>query len=149
MEEVSVFIRDAREDDLPRLAEIETVCFTHPWTEGAFRWSTEEGKRLLTACAGDTVLGYVALWPILDEGEIANVAVAPEARRKHVGDALLTAAEALARELGLVRLQLEARAGNAPALALYKKHGFAVVGQRKDYYETPREDAVLMTLELN
>ena len=52
MEEVSVFIRDAREDDLPRLAEIETVCFTHPWTEGAFRWSTEEGKRLLTACAG-------------------------------------------------------------------------------------------------
>ena len=76
------------------------------------------------------------------------MAVAPEARRKHVGDTLLAAAANLAREMGLARLQLEARAGNAPALALYEKHGFEIVGRRKNYYETPREDAILMTLEL-
>ena len=65
-----------------------------------------------------------------------------------VGDALLDALEARAREKNLAFLTLEVREGNAPARALYGKHGFRDVGRRKNYYEKPREDAILMTKEL-
>lgn len=146
---MSVTIREAREADLPRLTELESACFSDPWPDSAFRCSMTEGRRLLTAWEGEALLGYAALWTVLDEGEIANVAVAPEARRRGIGDALLSAAVALAREAGLACLQLEVRAGNAPALALYEKRGFQAVGRRKNYYEKPREDAILMTLVLS
>ena len=62
-----------------------------------------------------------------------------------MGDALLSVLTGFGRE-HLACLMLEVRASNAPAIALYEKHGFAAVGRRKNYYDAPREDAVLMTL---
>ena len=74
-----------------------------------------------------------------------NIAVAPEARRRGVADALLSVLTSFGRD-NLAVLMLEVRASNLPAVALYEKHGFAAVGRRKNYYEAPKEDAVLMTL---
>ena len=91
------------------------------------------------------ILGYAVLSCVLDEGNLDNIAVAPEARRNGVADALLSTLTAFGRE-HLARLMLEVRSSNAPALALYEKHGFAAVGRRKNYYDAPREDAILMTL---
>ena len=91
------------------------------------------------------VLGYAVLSAVLDEGNLDNIAVAPEYRRRGVADALLGALTGFGREC-LALLTLEVRASNAPAIALYEKHGFAAVGRRKNYYSAPREDAVLMTL---
>ena len=89
----------------------------------------------LVAAAGETVLGYANFLHVLDEGDIGNVAVAPEFRRQGVAAALLD----------LAFLTLEVRVSNAPAIALYRKHGFQTVGQRRNYYQKPDEDALLMT----
>ena len=108
-----------------------------------------EGMRLIAspeeAAAGETVLGYANFLHVLDEGDIGNVAVAPEHRRQGIADALLDALCARAAALNLAFLTLEVRASNAPAIALYRKHGFQTVGQRRNYYQKPDEDALLMT----
>ena len=90
------------------------------------------------------VLGYAGLQVVLDEGYIDNIAVEEAARRHGVGDALL---DVFCRfgEVNLAFLTLEVRASNQAAIALYEKHGFTQAGLRKNYYDKPREDAVLMT----
>ena len=94
--------------------------------------------------SGEAV-GYVGLMYVLDEGYISNVAVSPEWRRRGIGDMLIEELlrRALAKKLSFVTL--EVRESNAPAIALYSKHGYVPVGTRKNYYDLPRENAILMT----
>ncbi|MBR1497462.1 MAG: ribosomal protein S18-alanine N-acetyltransferase [Oscillospiraceae bacterium] len=142
-------IRDAREGDLPRLAEIERECFSVPWTVDMLRSQFSPGQHVFLVAEKDgEAAGYIGLAYVLDEGYISNVAVAPAFRRRGVGDALLDGMEARGRALALAFLTLEVRESNAPARALYAKHGYRDVGRRKNYYEKPREDAILMTKEL-
>lgn len=133
---------------LPAVAELERICFpADPWSETLFRAALENpGAAILLALGEDGApLGYAVLSTVLDEGNLDNIAVAPAYRRQGVADALLSVVTGFGRE-HLSRLMLEVRASNAPAIALYEKYGFAAVGRRKNYYDAPREDAVLMTL---
>ena len=139
-------ISDAREELLPQIQKIEQQSFSVPWTENMLQLQLQPDSHVfLTARAGDTVVGYVGMMYVLDEGYISNVAVHPDWRRKGAADALLSALEARAEVLMLSFLTLEVRAGNKPAIALYEKHGYRPVGLRKNYYEKPTEDAILMT----
>ena len=134
---------------LPQVAALEKVCFpADPWSEQLFRDALENPAVaiLLAEDRDGAVLGYAVLSVVLDEGNLDNIAVAPDCRRQGVADALLGALTGFGRE-HLAVLMLEVRASNAPAIALYEKHGFAAVGQRKNYYDAPKEDAILMTLE--
>lgn len=136
---------------LPQVAALEKVCFpADPWSETLFRDALEHPCTVLLLAEGEdgAVLGYAVLSAVLDEGNLDNIAVAPHCRRRGVADALLSALADIGRTK-LSVLFLEVRASNLPAIALYKKHGFVPVGRRKDYYETPKEDALLMTLTLN
>ena len=83
-------------------------------------------------------------WFAGDEGEIANLAVAPSARRHGIGAALLDASLGEARRRGVKQVYLEVRESNAAARALYERRGFSVVGRRKRYYRHPDEDALLL-----
>ena len=133
---------------LPAVAALEKRCFpADPWSEGVFRSALDSPNTSILLAEGEdgTLLGYAVLNTVLDEGNLDNIAVAPQARRQGVADALLSALTSFGRE-HLACLMLEVRASNAPAIALYEKHGFAAVGRRKNYYSAPREDAVLMTL---
>ena len=132
---------------LPQVAALEQVCFpADPWSENLFRAALENpGAAVLLAEEDGAVLGYAVLSAVLDEGNLDNIAVAPEYRRRGLADALLGALTGFGREC-LALLTLEVRASNAPAIALYEKHGFRPVGRRRNYYSDPREDAVLMTL---
>ncbi len=94
----------------------------------------------------DEVVGYAGLHCILDEGYIANVAVDPRYRRQGVAGELLGAFLRFG-QANLAFLTLEVRASNEAAIALYRKYGFQEVGRRKQYYDAPREDAIIMTLE--
>ena len=135
-------------EHLPVVAALERRCFpADPWSEALFQASLENpGAAVLLAQGEDgAVLGYAVLSVVLDEGNLDNIAVAPDARRRGVADALLGALTGFGRE-HLALLTLEVRASNAPAIALYEKYGFVPVGRRKNYYDAPREDAVLMTL---
>ena len=140
-------IRDACRQQLEQLEELERCCFSLPWTREMLE-SQLPGPMHIFLVAEDadgTILGYVGMMHVLDEGYISNVAVRPEARRQGVADALIRELLHRSEALALRFVTLEVRAHNEPAQALYRKHGFAPVGLRPKYYEAPVEDAVLMT----
>ena len=146
---MEITIKDAREELLPQIQHIEQQSFSVPWTEAMLRIQLDPDSHVfLTAETAKGVVGYVGMMYVLDEGYISNVAVRPDCRRQGVAEALLTALEARARALLLSFVTLEVRESNAAALALYEKCGYHVVGRRKNYYEKPTEDAILMTLTL-
>ena len=147
---MELLIHDAREELLPQVQRIEQQCFSLPWTEQMLRMQLQPDSHVfLTAETEGSVVGYIGMLYVLDEGYISNVAVRPDFRRRGVAEALLRALEARARALRLSFLTLEVRAGNAAAVALYEKRGYRVVGRRKNYYEKPTEDAILMTRTLD
>ncbi len=142
-------IVDVSTEHIPQIEEIERECFSRPWTAEQLKSQMRDAQHeFIATMDGGRVLGYVGLMYVLDEGYISNVAVHPEARRQGIGDALIDALAAKAAELELAFLTLEVRESNAPAIALYAKHGFHPVGKRKNYYDAPKEDAVLMTCYL-
>ena len=136
------------EEHIPQIAALERACFSHPWSEDALREELWNDSAVVIVAEGEdgTVLGYAGLQTVLDEGYINNVAVDPQFRRQGVAGQLI---EAFLRfgAAKLAFLTLEVRASNAPAIALYKKYGFTQAGRRKDYYDAPKEDALLLTLE--
>ena len=133
---------------IPAIAALERECFSRPWSEAALSEELYNDTACFLVAEGEdgTVLGYAGLHVILDEGYIDNVAVDPRYRRQGVADALLDVFCRFGAEK-LAFLTLEVRASNAPAIALYEKHGFYEVGRRKDYYDDPKEDALLLTRE--
>lgn len=145
---MNIQITPAANEHLPQLTALEQICFpADPWSGALFQAALDNPAVAILLAQGEdgTLLGYAVLSTVLDEGNLDNIAVAPEARRNGIADALLSALTAFGRE-HLSRLMLEVRSSNAPAIALYEKHGFAAVGRRKNYYDAPREDAILMTL---
>lgn len=143
-------ILDAAARHLPQVERLEQVCFSVPWTEAQLRAQLPDDRHVfLVAERGGEVLGYVGLMYVLDEGYISNVAVSPDCRRQGIGAALIAELIRRAGQLELAFLTLEARASNAPAIRLYEKMGFQQVGRRKNYYQRPEENAILMTLFLN
>lgn len=133
---------------IPAIAALERACFSRPWSEGALEEELYNDTACFLVAEGEdgSVLGYAGLHVILDEGYIDNVAVDPAYRRQGVADALLDVFCRFGAEK-LAFLTLEVRESNAPAIALYEKHGFYTVGRRKDYYDGPKEDALLLTRE--
>lgn len=134
-------------DHLDQAAEIERICFSAPWSRRMLAEHLENECAATLVAQGEdgTVLGYAGLLVAADEGYITNVAVRPEYRRQGVASQLLDVFARFARGRGLAFLTLEVRATNAAARALYAKHGYIQAGLRKNYYEHPKEDAVIMT----
>ena len=135
------------EEHVPQIAALERACFSRPWSEDSIRAELWNEAAVIVVAEGEdgTVLGYAGLQTVLDEGYINNVAVDERFRRQGVADELIAAFVRFG-QARLAFLTLEVRASNAPAIALYAKHGFVEAGRRKNYYDDPREDALLMTL---
>jgi ribosomal-protein-alanine N-acetyltransferase len=135
------------EAELLQIEQIEQQCFSCPWTVEQLRSQLHDAHHEFIAAVDErgTVLGYVGMMYVLDEGYISNVAVAPEFRRNGIADKLIEELMNICNRLNLAFVTLEVRAGNEPAKALYAKHGFVDVGTRKNYYDFPKEDAILMT----
>ena len=139
-------VRVAGETDIPAIAALEAAEFPDGADEGMLlRLLHTDGGVIYTAEEKEKLLGYVWCRFVLDEGDIGNVAVAPGARRRGVGLAILNALSEEAVRRSASFLTLEVRESNAPAVHLYEKNGFTAVGRRKKYYEKPTEDAILMS----
>ena len=136
-------------DHLDEVAELERICFSAPWSRNMLAEELDNAlSAFLVALDGDgKVVGYAGLQVILDEGYITNVAVRPEWRRRGVAGKLLQVFLDFAQAHKLAFLTLEVRESNYGAIALYGSRGFRSVGRRRNYYEHPREDAVIMTRE--
>ena len=139
-------IRNAGMEHLEQLEVLEQKCFSIPWTQEQLQSQLPDGQHcFLIAVAEDSVLGYVGMMHVLDEGYISNVAVSPAVRRNGIADALMIEILQCAEKLMLSFVTLEVRESNIPARNLYEKHGFQAVGLRKNYYDSPKENAILMT----
>lgn len=141
--------RKANEEDTARIAEIERAVFSDAWSEAGIRETMEQKTAgIYVVEAGETTAGYVVIYSVLDESEVARIAVSPEFRRKGVAGLLLDTVISEGVSNGTVTWYLEVRESNSAARALYQKKGFRDIGIRKGFYENPKEDAVLMTLSL-
>ncbi|WP_352415286.1 ribosomal protein S18-alanine N-acetyltransferase [Oscillibacter ruminantium] len=138
-------------DHLDEIAALEKICFSTPWSRAMLAEELDNAcSAFLTALDEDgRVIGYAGLQVVLDEGYIANIAVRPEDRQKGVASQLLQVFIDFARGNKLAFLTLEVRPSNTAAIVLYGHHGFRTAGRRKNYYEHPKEDALIMTLEFD
>ena len=128
------------------IAELEERCFEEPRSAAMVREELQNPRStVLAAVDKGTVMGYMSMQTVLDEGYIGNVATAPEFRRRGIAAALIAEMGEYGRRQELSFMTLEVRAGNLGAIALYEKCGFSRAGLRKNYYLSPREDALIMT----
>lgn len=145
-----MLIRTMGVQDLPRVMEIESLAYSTPWTEPTFRsLLVRRDVDLLVAEADERsaeprVIGHAVFWVVVDQGELGNIAVAPECRRHGVGTRLLEAVLDCAEERGVREVFLEVRASNIGAQQLYAAHGFRETSRRRSYYTRPVEDALVL-----
>jgi [ribosomal protein S18]-alanine N-acetyltransferase len=144
-----------RAADAPGMARLEAAVFgNEAWPGSAFAYlhaifraaRPPRGRFWVAAAAGGRVVGYagVELSALGGEADVINLAVDPACRRRGVGRGLLAAAVRYCRGHDLPLVWLRVRARNRSARAFYRRCGFTAVGRFRDYYDEPREDAVLM-----
>ena len=135
-------------DHLDEIAALERICFSRPWSRKMLAEELEnQCAAFLTALDAVTgkVVGYAGLLVVADEGYITNVAVLPEYRRRGVAARLLQVFCDFAAGQKLAFLTLEVRPSNEAAIALYTGFGFTERGRRRNYYDLPKEDALILT----
>jgi len=138
-------VRDMMTEDVKAVAKLEAEIFSMPWSERAFLEEVGRRDRLFVVTyVGEQLAGYCGLIPSFDEGDITNVAVSPEMRRKGIAEKMLSVLMKWGGEMGVTDFTLEVRKSNAGAIALYEKLGFVSEGIRKNFYQKPLEDAVIM-----
>lgn len=138
-------IRPMERADIPAVAEIEKACFSSPWSEESLASSLSSGHTAFFLAEEDGVAaGYIGTQLLPPEGDILNLAVRSEYRRRRIGRKLLDAALEHFRLNGVKAVVLEVRASNMAAQRLYASAGFQPVGIRRGFYAGPPEDAVLM-----
>ena len=140
-------IRKFIPSDEKGIALLERECFSSPWSENAILESASADTSFFVYTENEKILGYAGLQIVLDEGYVTNIAVTKEARGRGIGKALVETLVAFAKDKSLAFISLEVRQSNVPAIALYKKFGFEDKGKRKAFYQSPTEDAIIMTKE--
>ena len=146
----SVRLREATVDDVEAIAQIEAASFSNPWHTDTFRSFIRKGRGYIPVAEDHEagVVGYAVFWWVMDQGELANVAVRKEHQGRGIGSALLDRVMEYAREKGVETLFLEVRVSNQRARGMYLARGFEQVAVRKDYYQKPREDALILLRKL-
>lgn len=147
---MNMLIRAMVEADLKDVTKLDRFSFSTPWPPGAFDVElANPGARCWVVEVEGEVAGVLVFWRVLDEAELATVAVHPHFRRRGIARLLLQTAIDAAYKEGAHIYHLELRAGNEAAKKLYESFGFEVVGQRRKYYKDNGEDAILMTKIVN
>lgn len=145
-----ISLRPMTAADLPDVLAIELTSYTMPWTEATFRGLLRRRDAdCLVATHADRPVGYAIAWSILDQCELGNVAVGRDWRGLGIGRTLVLGVMEKARERRVREVFLEVRPTNVVAQRLYAALGFRLVGRRRNYYQQPAEDALVMRLELD
>ena len=135
-------------EDAAAVAVIERMIFSQPWSEKGFLDSLESPDTLyLVVKVQGVIVGYCGLLQSFEEADITNVAVHPEWRGRGIAYRMLQTLMEQGKTRGIERYTLEVRVSNASAIHVYEKLGFTSVGIRKNFYDMPREDAVIMWTE--
>ena len=133
--------------DVGAIAMLEKVTFSDPWSEKSIYDTCEEEHSIVLVVEKDeNIVGYCIAYSVLDEAEIARIAVDKSFRRQGIGQRLLEQLVQICKEKEILHLMLEVREGNDTARAFYRANGFDIDGVRKNYYQFPTENAVLMSM---
>ena len=133
------------EEHISALAQLEKECFADPWSEKALAEElTNPNAVFRVALIDEEVAGYVGMLHVLDEGDICNVAVFDKFRRRGVATALIQHLVDYAVENQLSFITPEVRESNMGAQKFYETMGFETIGIRKNFYDNPKEHAILM-----
>lgn len=139
-----ITLRKMTNDDVTVLAEMEQRCFSDAWSEKMVSDLTDSSWDEVWVLEAETILGYINYRFIAGEGELMRIAVLPEYRGHGYSRKLMDVMMEEAAKNQISDLTLEVRAGNEPAIGLYKAYGFAEEAVRKNYYHNPTEDALIM-----
>jgi ribosomal-protein-alanine N-acetyltransferase len=144
-----VKVRAAVPEDLEIVAKIEKEVFSEPWSLDGFKQALSSSDNVVLVISDETdIYGYLVLYTSMDEGELMTIAVRPGFRGYGLADKLVKAMVEEGRRRGLVNIFLEVRKTNEAARSLYRKNGFIAVGERKNFYRFPTEDAIIGRLSL-
>ena len=144
MDKHEILIREIELTECDDFYHIEKTCFSDPWAKADFEYQIKSpNSKILGAFAEKRPVGFINVQCIAGELTVNNIAVMSLHRGKGIGNRLLSYALELYPEAECALL--EVRISNIPAQRLYEKYGFVKVGQRKNYYSNPTEDAILMT----
>ena len=142
--------RKVNEKDIAQIVALEKEVFSDAWSEVSVRETVNQTQAFITVAeVEEAVAGYCIIYHVMDEAEIARIAVGEAWKRQGVGSALLEYTLSCCKEQQIERVLLDVRESNVAARMFYEKHGFAIDGMRKDFYEQPKESAVLMSLSVS
>ena len=146
-------IRLCTAEDTDALWDLEKICFPRDgWSRDFFENALKDSSYIVL-CVQDIqmtkIVGYSVFYGVFDQGDLANIAVLPDCRGNGIGKALLEETMKKAFDTGTLKVFLEVRESNSAARGLYLSSGFVEIGKRRNYYNSPREDAVLMMRELS
>ena len=146
--------------DMRAVMSLEAISHSHPWTQGNFLDSLTAGHwaycirpemRANAELAPNlpALWGYCILYPAVDELHLLNITIDPVLRRQGIGSRVMQAIEGIALEQKISRIILEVRPSNIPAVTVYERMGYAIIGVRRAYYPADavtgqREDAGVM-----
>ena len=143
-------IKKMTSSHIEEIAKLEKECFSSPWSEDGLKSELDNNfARFFVALCDGKIVGYIGSHNVLGEVYITNVAVFPEFRRNGVGKMLVEYILDRMKTEKAEFVTLEVRKSNLNAASLYEKCGFQKVGERKNFYEKPTEDAILMTYFIN
>ena len=142
---INLEIREMRSEDVDTVTNLEESCFSMPWKRADFEDILTRSDRIyLVAIYEGSLIGGCMMSEIAGEGDISNVAVYEQYRGQRIADALLKAMFTLGLERGILDYTLEVRSQNQPAIRLYERNGFITEGVRKNFYQKPTDDALIM-----
>lgn len=150
MELNSITIEYMKEEDIEGILKIESASFSTPWSREMFFCElTDHPFSYLYVARNNKgkILGYICYWLVFDEMNVLNLAVDDELRQKGIGSALLKFVLEDGADRGALTVHLEVRCSNRAAIELYERFGFRQAAVRKNYYENPEENALLMALD--
>ena len=138
-------IDDMRTEDLEQVSRLEASCFSMPWSKKSIEEVMGKSDAVyVTAREEEKVVGYCGAYVILDEADINQVAVEPSCRNKGIGRKMMEVLLQKLKRAGANAVTLEVRRSNEAAIALYESLGFVTEGIRKNFYEKPAEDGLIM-----
>lgn len=141
----TVILRRMGRQDAPAAACLEAAVSSEAWSEQAFLDAVDAPDAIyVVAECGGQIIGCCGLWKSFEEADICNVAVREGYRRQGVARRMLLFLMDLGSRAGIEHYTLEVRRNNLPALRLYEKLGFSVEAVRRNFYENPAEDALLL-----
>ena len=152
LDNITVKVIEFSRDRLSEIAELEKICFSNPMSEknieSLLLSETGRGFVCIETNNGNAV-AYGGLIIAADEAQILNIATHPNHRRSGFGKLIVEALIDYAIEKKASEISLEVRESNLPAIKLYSGYGFLLVGQIKNYYKNPKEDALILKKNLS